>query len=92
MGETWSLAFLTQEVMDRQGLMYAALHDILSSQDIFKGNCTAFVNMISSTEGYGYLAIYQLVRLAHLSIGQATSQPQQPIHKPTRDFAEHIAN
>jgi hypothetical protein len=92
MGDTWSLAFLTHEVMDRQGLMSAALHALLSSQDIFKGDCTAFDHMISNTEGDGYLALYQLVRLVHPSLGQATAQPQQPIHKPTQDFAEHIAN
>jgi hypothetical protein len=48
--------------------------------------------MISNTEGDGYLALYQLVRLVHPSLDQATAQPQQPIHKPTQDFAEHIAN
>jgi hypothetical protein len=40
MGDAWSLALLTQEIMDRQGLMSAALHALLSSQDIFRGDCT----------------------------------------------------
>jgi hypothetical protein len=83
-GDTWSLAFLPQEVMDRQGLMSAALNALLSSQDIFKGNCTTFVHMILNTEGDGYLTLYQLVRLVHPSLGQATAQPQQPIHKPPK--------
>jgi hypothetical protein len=78
--------------MDRQGLMSAAFHALLSSQDIFKGDCTTFVHMISNTECDGYLALYQLVRRVHPSFGQATAQPQQPIHNPTQDFAEHIAN
>jgi hypothetical protein len=36
MGDTRSLAFLTQEVMDWQGLMSAALHALLSSHDIVR--------------------------------------------------------
>jgi hypothetical protein len=77
--------------MDREGIMPAALHALLSSNEIFKGGCTALAHMIFNTNGDGYLSLFQLVHMVYPEIGQATAQPQQPRQLKTRSFVEHIA-
>jgi hypothetical protein len=79
MGETWSLAHLTQTVLNREGLVSVALRALLSSNDIFKWECTAFTHMISNTDGDNHLALFQLVRMVHPALGQATAQLRQPL-------------
>jgi hypothetical protein len=76
-GETWYLAHLAQTVLDREGIMSVALYALLYSNDIFKGECTAFARMTYNTDGDGYLALFQLERMVHPALGQATAQPQQ---------------
>jgi hypothetical protein len=48
--------------------------------------------MASNSEGKGYLALYQIVRLVHPVLGQTTAQPAQPQQKKAQPFAEHIVN
>jgi hypothetical protein len=72
--------------------MSAAIHSLLSSTGIFKGECKEFLHMVSNSEGNGYLALYQIVRLVHPVLGQTTAQPPQPHQKKAQPFAEHIAN
>jgi hypothetical protein len=91
MGVTWSLACLTQTVMDRVGLVSADLHALLSQDDIFKGSCTALAHLVSCTDGDGYLALFQLVSMVHPALGQATAQRKQPSQLRSKSFAAHIS-
>jgi hypothetical protein len=72
--------------------MSTALHALLSSNDIFKGECAVFTHIISNNNGDGYLMLFQLVRMVHPIPEQATTQPQQPYHLKTQSFVEHVAN
>jgi hypothetical protein len=90
MGTTWSLDCLSSAVMDRVGVMSAALHALLSRNDIFKGACTAFAHTVSCTDGDGYLALFQLVRMVHPALVQATAQQEQPSQSRSQPFAAHI--
>jgi hypothetical protein len=90
MGTTWSLDCLPSTVMDRVGVMSAALHALLSRNDIFKGACTAFAHTVSCTDGDGYLSLFQLVRMVHPALGQARAQQEQPSQSRSQPFAAHI--
>jgi hypothetical protein len=59
MVDTWCLASLYQEIIDREALMSVALHSLLSSKGIFSGKCADFVHLVSNIKGDGYLALYQ---------------------------------
>jgi hypothetical protein len=72
--------------------MPAAIHSLLSSTGIFKGECEEFGHMVSNSEGNGYLALYQIVRLVHPVLGKISAQPPKPQQKKAQPFAEHIAN
>jgi hypothetical protein len=91
MGTTWSLAFLDQAVMDREDSMSAALHGLLSAHEIIIGDCKELTHMITNSGGNGYLALYQIARLAHPLLGQVTAQKEQPQHRKSQSFAEHIS-
>jgi hypothetical protein len=92
MVEGWSPSTIRQIVYDRCDLMSAAIHSLLSSTGIFKGECEEFGHMVSNREGNGYLALYHIVRLFHPVLGQTSAQPPQPQQKKAQPFAEHIAN
>jgi hypothetical protein len=92
MGEGWSPSTIRQIVYDRCNLMSAAIHSLLSSTGIFKGECEEFGHMVSNSEGNGYLTLYQIVRLVHPVLGQTSAQPPQPQQKKVQPFYEHIAN
>jgi hypothetical protein len=91
MGVTWSLVCLTPTVMGRVGLISAALHALLSREAIFKGPCTALAHLVSCTDGDGYLALFQLVRMVHPALGQATAQREHPSQLRSQPFAAHIS-
>jgi hypothetical protein len=91
MGVTWSLFCLTPTVMGRIGLMSATLHALLSREDIFKVPCTALTHLVSCIDGDGYLTLFQLVRMVHPAIGQATTQREQPSQLRSQPFAAHIS-
>jgi hypothetical protein len=91
MGTMWSLAFLDQAVMDRADSMSAALHVLFSAHTMFLGDCTELTHMITDSGGNGYLALYQSARLAHPLLGQVTAQKEQPQHRKSQSFAEHIS-
>jgi hypothetical protein len=88
---TWSLASLDQAVMDREDSMSAALHGLLSAHEMFLGECKERTHMITNSGGNGYLALYQIARLAHPFLGQVTAQKEQPQHRKSQSFAEHIS-
>jgi hypothetical protein len=88
MGEGWSPSTIRQIVYDRYDLMSAAIHSLLSSTGIFKGECEKFGHMVSNSEGNGYLALYQIVRLVHPVLGQTSTQPPQP----NRRKLNHLLN
>jgi hypothetical protein len=67
------------------------LHALLSWDDIFKGSCTALAHLVSCTDGDGYLALFQLMCMAHPALGQATSQREQPSQLRSQYFAAHIS-
>jgi hypothetical protein len=92
MGEACSIRYLPQDVLDCQDVMSAAIHGVLSSTSLFKGECEDFSYLVSNSGGNGYLALYQIVRLVHPVIGYNTAQPAQPQQKRNQPFAEHIAN
>jgi hypothetical protein len=92
MGDTWSPSTITQTVYDRCDLMPAVIHSLLSSTGIFKGEFEEFGQMVSNSEGNGYLALYQIIRLFHPVVGQTATQPPQPQQKKAQPFAEHIIN
>jgi hypothetical protein len=91
MGTTWSLTFLDQAVMDCEDSMSAALHGLLSAHEMFLGDCKELTHMITNSGGNGYLALYQIARLAHPLLGQVTAQKEQPQHQKSQSFAEHIS-
>lgn len=92
MGTMWSNYHLDQAILDRQDIMSAALHSLLSSKGIFKGDCEDFTHLVSQSKGNGYLALYQIVRMVHPVLGQVTTQPSQPSQKKTQSFSEHVSN
>jgi hypothetical protein len=91
MGTTWSLAFLDQAVMDREYSMSAALHGLLSAHEMFIDDCKELTHMIMNSGGNGYHTLYQIARLAHPLLGQVTAQKEQPQHRKSQSFAEHIS-
>jgi hypothetical protein len=92
MGDTWQLAFVTQDILDRQDLISAALITLLFSTSIFTGECADFCHLISNSTINGYLALYHIVRMTHPVLGQTTSQPAQPLQSKTQSFSENVAN
>jgi hypothetical protein len=92
MGEGWSPSTIRQIVYDHCDLIPAAIHSLLSSTGIFKGECEEFGHMVSNSKGNGYLALYQIVHLVHPVLGQTSDQTPQPQQKKTQPFAERIAN
>jgi hypothetical protein len=74
MGDTWTLLSLDQDMMDRNELMSAALHGLLSATDMCLGECKELTNLIANSQGNGYLALYQIVHIAHHLLGQITAQ------------------
>jgi hypothetical protein len=97
MGEMWSLTTVNQTFLNRHDLMSAAIHSLLSSTGIFKGEYEEFSHLVSNSQGNMYLALYHIVRLVHPVLGQTTAQPSQPHPHPhpqqkkAHPFAEHIA-
>jgi hypothetical protein len=61
MEDTWSLASVTQTILDREELMYAAMHSLLSCTGVFKGNCEEFCHLILNRKDNGYLDLYQIM-------------------------------
>jgi hypothetical protein len=49
MGAGWSPSTIRQTVYDRCDLMSAAIHILLSSTGIFKGECEGFGRMVSNS-------------------------------------------
>jgi hypothetical protein len=92
MVDTWSPSTITQMVYDRCDIMSAAIHSLLSITGIFKGEYEEFGHMVSNSEGNGYLALYQIVRLVHPVIGQTSAHTPQPQQKKAQPFVEHIVN
>jgi hypothetical protein len=92
MGTVWDIASLDQIILDRKDLMYSAIHCLLSVPAMFTGECSQFAHLISNSQGNGYLALYQVVRLVHPLFGQTTTQPQQPQQNRHQHFSEHISN
>jgi hypothetical protein len=92
MGSMWSNDHLDQAILDRQDIMYAALHILLSSKGIVKGNCEYFSHLVSQSKGNGYLALYQIVRMVHPVLCQFTPNYSQPSQKKTQSFSEHVSN
>jgi hypothetical protein len=58
--------------MDRKELMVAVLHGLLSATGMFHGDCKEYTHLISHSQGNGYLALYQIVRITHPLLGQVT--------------------
>jgi hypothetical protein len=46
MGATWSKYHLDQAILDRQEIIYVALHSLLSSKGIFEGDCEDFTHLV----------------------------------------------
>jgi hypothetical protein len=92
MGELSHLPCLTKDVMGGEGIVSAALHAMLSSNEIFKVECTTFTHKISNTNGDSYLALYLLMYMVHPVLEQAAVQPHQPLQLKTQSFSEHIPN
>jgi hypothetical protein len=71
MGAMWSNNHLDQAILDRQDIMSAAQHSLLSIKGIFKGDCEAFTHILSQSKGNGYLslctAVHQVLRLCQRS-------------------------
>jgi hypothetical protein len=78
MGNMWDINVLTKAIMDKKEIMYAAIHTLLWSKGFFKDDCEDFGHLVSQSRGDGYFALYQIVRMVHLVLGQATTQPSQP--------------
>jgi hypothetical protein len=47
--------------------------------------------LVSCTDGDGYLALFQLVRMVHPALGQATAQREQPSQLRSQSFEAHIS-
>jgi hypothetical protein len=92
MGDTWQIASVTQDILDQKELMSAALITLLSSKYISKGGCADFHHLISNNTINGYLALYNIVCMAHLVLGQTTAQPAQALQTKTHPFSEDVAN
>jgi hypothetical protein len=90
MGYTRSLANITQYILDRKDLMYAALRSLLSIKGIFKAECEDFCHLVSNGKVNGYLALYQIVCMVHPVLDQAATQLSQPSQKKTQSLSEHI--
>jgi hypothetical protein len=56
------------------------------------GDCSEFAHLTTNSQGNGYLALYQIVRLVHPILGQTTTQPQQPQQKRHQHFSEHVSH
>jgi hypothetical protein len=78
MEECWSPSTIRQIVFDWCDLMSAAIHSLLLSNGIFKGECEEFGHIVSNSEGNEYLALYQIFRLVHPILGQTSAHPPQP--------------
>jgi hypothetical protein len=91
MSTTWSFAYVDQTVMDCVDSMSAALHGLLSSHEMFLGECKELTHMITNSGGNGYLALYQIACLAQPLLGQVAAQKEQPQHRKSQSFAEHIS-
>jgi hypothetical protein len=92
MGATWDVCSISQEFLDQHNLMSAALHSLLSSAGLFKAECDNFSHIVSNSNGNGYQALYQIVRIFHPVLGQSTAQPAHSLQKKTKSFDEHVAN
>jgi hypothetical protein len=92
MGTPWSLTSLDQEIMTKKELMSAALHGLLSAMDMFLGDCKEYTHLISNRQSNGYLALFQIVHLAHPLLGQVTAQKEQPQKRKSQPFSEHISH
>jgi hypothetical protein len=92
MGTAWSLTSLDQEIMAKKELMSTALHGLLSATDMFLGDCKEYTHLISNSQINGYLALFQIRRLAHPLMGQVTGQKEQPQQRKSQPFSEHISH
>jgi hypothetical protein len=92
MGHILYLAHVTQDMLDRIDLMFIALHSLLSSKGIFKGECEDFCHLVLNSKGNEYLVLYQIVHMVHPTLEQATTQPSQPAQKKAHSFYDHVAN
>jgi hypothetical protein len=72
--------------------MSAALHGLLSSMDMFHGDCNEYTHLISNSQCNGYLALYHIVRLTHHLLDQITPQKEHPQHRKSQPFSEHISH
>jgi hypothetical protein len=69
MGNIWNLESLDQIILDREDLMSAAINCLLSSPSMFTGECSEFTHLVTNSQGNGYLALCQIIRLVHPLLG-----------------------
>jgi hypothetical protein len=89
MGTNWQLTLVPQPILDQQDLTSAALRSLLSSTGMFKGDFDEFSHPISNIKGNGYLALCQILRMAHPVLGKTTAQPP---HSKNQPFSKHAEN
>jgi hypothetical protein len=78
--------------MDQKEHMPAALHVFLSATDISHGDCKEYTHVISNSQRNGYLALCQIMRLAHPLMGQVTAQKEKLQYRKSKPFSEHLSH